>query len=74
MRNILGFLLFLIKIYVCFKVLYILYMVKSDPTHYSMDEVIWWSGVLIFDIWITNVIPEPNTENDDENHLDDFRK
>jgi hypothetical protein len=49
-------------------------MVKSDPTHYSMDEVIWWSGVLIFDIWITNVLPEPNTENDDENHLDDFRK
>lgn len=77
MRGFLGFLLAIIKIYISFKVLYVLYMVKVDPIQYPMDEVIWWSGLLIFDIWITGMLPPPNTENkenDDENHLEDFRK
>jgi hypothetical protein len=48
-------------------------MVKQDPVNYPMDNVIWWSGFLIFDMWISNMLP-PLPSEDDDSHLEDFRK
>ena len=77
MRNILGFLLLIIKIYISVRVIYVLYMVNNDPSQSYINELIWWSGVLIFDMWITGMLPpitdEDNKENNDD-YLDDFRK
>lgn len=65
----------IIRIYIVFKVIFILYMVKHDPQNYSINEVIWWSGFLIFDMWLTMNMPNSN-KNDDDNdgYLENFRK
>ena len=52
-------------------------MVNVSPNDGYINELIWWSGLLIFDMWITGMLPpitdEVNKENNDD-YLDDFRK
>ena len=73
MKSFLGLLMVIIKIFIIVKVVYTLIMVKQDPVNYPMDDVIWWSGILIFDMWISNMLP-PLPSEDDDSHLEDFRK
>ena len=50
-------------------------MVKHDPQNYSINEVIWWSGFLIFDMWLTMNMPNSNKNDDDnDSYLENFRK
>lgn len=79
MRNFLGFLLAVLKVYISIKVMYVLYMTSIDSNQDRINELIWWSSFLIFDIWITGMLPSPNIDdrkNDDDNdsYLEDFRK
>lgn len=77
MRGFLGFLLAVIKVYIACKVMYILYMVNMYPNEGYFNELIWWSGFLIFDMWINGMLPPFNTKDDknnDDSHLEDFRK
>jgi len=73
MKSFLGLLMVIIRIFIIVKVIYTLIMVKQDPVNYPMDNVIWWSGFLIFDMWISNMLP-PLPSEDDDSHLEDFRK
>ena len=73
MKSFLGLLMVIIRIFIVVKVIYTLIMVKQDPVNYPMDNVIWWSGFLIFDMWISNMLP-PLPSEDDDSHLEDFRK
>ena len=73
MKSFLGLLMVIIRIFIIVKVVYTLIMVKQDPVNYPMDNVIWWSGFLIFDMWISNMLP-PLPSEDDDSHLEDFRK
>ena len=73
MKSFLGLLMVIIRMFIIVKVIYTLIMVKQDPVNYPMDNVIWWSGFLIFDMWISNMLP-PLPSEDDDSHLEDFRK
>ena len=62
-----------IKIYIVFKVVYVLFMYTTDPSQYNVNEIIYWSGFMIFDIWITGMIPpisNEKKENDDDDYLE----
>jgi hypothetical protein len=62
------------QVYVAIKICIILYLIKSDPTHHTIDEVLWWVSVLILDMWLNltafktdtvNItIKEPNEKED----------
>lgn len=75
MKSLLGLLVLVLRGYIIIKMVYTLFMVNQDPINHPINEVIWWSGFLIFDIWLSNMLPPLPTETDkDENHLDNFRK
>jgi hypothetical protein len=59
--------------YVAFKICYILYFIKTDPRHHSIDDVLWWVSLLILDIWLNLVVLygiKQNTEIDETNDVE----
>lgn len=77
MIKFLSFIVAVIKIYIVVKVLYVLFMYTTDHSQYNLNEIIYWSGFMIFDLWITGMIPpisDEKKENDDDDYLDNFRK
>lgn len=48
----------LLRIFVVFKVVYLLYMNSQNPSDYPIEGITWWIYFLIFDIWVNIVFTD----------------
>jgi hypothetical protein len=55
MKKIFIFLLLILKIYIVFRITYLLYMTQTNPDVYPISSLTWWIYFLIFDIWLQNL-------------------
>jgi hypothetical protein len=62
MKAFFTFLLVLVKIYIFVRVAITLYMTSKYPDSHPIDELIWWTGFLIFDLWLLKQLPPDSTE------------
>jgi hypothetical protein len=62
MKKFLAFTLILVRFYIIFKVITLLYFTKVDPNNYHIDNLIWWGVFLIFDIWLQFILPKEDSE------------
>lgn len=58
------FVLIIIRILICYKVVSLLYFSTKDYDQTTLNNLIWWGVFLIFDIWLQFVLP--SSYNDDE--------
>lgn len=63
--KVLGFVLLVLRVYIIYKLVILLYLTQSNPVEYPMDKLTWWGYLLIFDIWLQLVLPpiDENKEN-----------
>ena len=65
MKIFFTFLLTVIKLYIIFKVGFLLYFTMSDPTNYPIDKLTWWIYFLVFEIWLFQTLKDlPKNEDD----------
>jgi hypothetical protein len=64
MVNFFKFVLIIIRILICYKVVSLLYFSTKDYDQTTLNNLIWWGVFLIFDIWLQFVLP--SSYNDDE--------
>ena len=55
MKKIFTFFLLIFKLYIVFKVVYLLYMTHTQPETYPISCLTWWIYFLIFDIWLESL-------------------
>ena len=60
--KILALILLVSRIYIIYKLISLLYLTQQNPIEYPMDKLNWWSCLLIFDIWLQNVLPPMDKE------------
>jgi hypothetical protein len=60
--KILALILLVSRIYIIYKLITLLYWTQQNPIEYPMDKLTWWSCLLIFDIWLQNVLPSMDSE------------
>jgi hypothetical protein len=60
--KILALILLVSRIYIIYKLITLLYWTQQNPIEYPMDKLTWWSCLLIFDIWLQNVLPPMDKE------------
>jgi hypothetical protein len=60
--NFLDLILLVSRIYIIYKLITLLYWTQQNPIEYPMDKLTWWSCLLIFDIWLQNVLPSMDSE------------
>lgn len=60
--KILALILLVSRIYIIYKLISLLYLTQQNPIEYPMDKLTWWSCLLIFDIWLQNVLPSMDKE------------
>jgi hypothetical protein len=58
----LALILLVSRIYIIYKLISLLYWTQQNPIEYPMDKLTWWSCLLIFDIWLQNVLPSMDSE------------
>jgi hypothetical protein len=58
----LALILLVSRIYIIYKLITLLYWTQQNPIEYPMDKLTWWSCLLIFDIWLQNVLPSMDSE------------
>jgi hypothetical protein len=58
----LALILLVSRIYIIYKLITLLYWTQQNPIEYPMDKLTWWSCLLIFDIWLQNVLPPMDKE------------
>jgi hypothetical protein len=61
--KLLNMLIKIAQVYVVIKICIILYLIKSDPRHHTIDEVLWWVSVLILDMWVNLIVFNTDTVN-----------
>lgn len=57
----------LIRIYVFAKVFFLLFMTYYYPETYSIDTLTWWIYFLVFDIWLSHMLPNSKQETEKNN-------
>ena len=63
MKYLLIILLSVARIYIFCRVIYLLYMTHTDPGNFPIESLTWWIYYLIFDIWLSHILPkEEKTE------------
>lgn len=62
MRAFFSFLLVFVKIFIFVKVAIVLYMTSKYPDSHPINELIWWSGFLVFDMWLVKQLPDTKEE------------
>lgn len=60
--KILALILLVSRIYIIYKLISLLYLTQQNPIEYPMEKLNWWSCLLIFDIWLQNVLPSMDKE------------
>jgi hypothetical protein len=60
--KVLGFVLLVSRVYIIYKLVFLLYLTQSNPVEYPMDKLTWWGYLLIFDIWLQFVLPPMDKE------------
>ena len=65
----------LIRIYVFAKVFFLMWVTYYYPETYPISTLTWWIYFLIFDIWLSHMLPNTKSitlhkkENNDDTHL-----
>ena len=62
MKEFFTFLLVVVKIYIFAKISVILYLTKTNPQEHPINELIWWSSFLVFDLWLMKQLPDSKEE------------
>ena len=60
--KILALILLVSRIYIIYKLISLLYLTQQNTIEYPMEKLNWWSCLLIFDIWLQNVLPSMDKE------------
>jgi hypothetical protein len=60
--TILTLILLVSRLFIIYKLISLLYLTQQNPVEYPMDKLTWWSCLLIFDIWLQNVLPSMDKE------------
>ena len=60
--KILALILLVSRIYIIYKLISLLYLTQQNLIEYPMEKLNWWSCLLIFDIWLQNVLPPMDKE------------
>jgi hypothetical protein len=60
--KILALILLVSRIYIIYKLISLLYLTQQNLIEYPMEKLNWWSCLLIFDIWLHNVLPSMDKE------------
>lgn len=66
MRAFLSFLIVFIKIFIFVKVVIVLYQTSQFPDEHPVNDLIWWSGFLVFDMWLIKQLPDTKEEEKEE--------
>jgi len=64
MRAFFSFLLVFVKIFIFVKVAIVLYQTSRFPDEYPVNDLIWWTSFLVFDMWLVKQLPD--TKEDEE--------
>jgi len=67
MKQILNFIHLVVRLYIVFKVGFLLYMTMTNPEEYPLDKMTWWIYFLVFDIWLMKIVDDRIKENQSEN-------
>ena len=65
MGKLFGVLLLIGRVYIIYKIVFLLFMTQLNPQEYPMEKLTWWIYFLVFDIWLQLVLP-PTEEQDEE--------
>lgn len=57
MKNLLNFLIIVIKIVITVKVVKLLYITNTNPNERAISSLYWWVCLLIFDMWLMANLP-----------------
>ena len=63
--KVLGFVLLVLRVYIVYKLVFLLYLTQSNPVEYPMDKLTWWGYLLIFDIWLQFVLPPMDVDKEE---------
>jgi hypothetical protein len=61
----LGFVLLVLRFYIIYKMVALLYMSHQNPIEHPIEDITWWVYVLIFDIWLQFILPPYESLSDD---------
>lgn len=59
----------IIRIYVFAKIFFLMFMTYFYPESYTIDTLTWWIYFLVFDIWLSQMLPDSKRvkKNDNDN-------